>query len=424
MGSFLEPHGRAHRRDPGGGSTSCCFSLWGSRSTGSIGRRFADPPCLRRARLPSRLVRRVSPALAAIAAISILTLGSAWQNLLWPSRSGFSPRSPRGWRLSWCSTGRGRYRDLAATALIAVSLASSSIGIPLRSRRGGGALSAPGAVAAPLDRRSTARSLLRLVPRLRQGRSHPSNGQGRHRTGRFEPASGPGVHRGLPRGLVRRLLGLGLEWGRSLAIIAIGGFAVWALRPRPFSPAAMLLLVTAATYWGLAGLFRAHLGEPTASRYVYLGAVLIVLVAVELARGAVTTPRVLAVLGLLAAFAVANFNQLRAGSGGLQDNSGYVSAELGALELTRSTVDPGTASMPRARQGLRRGVLRRGRRPWIARRQPGGDRRMARAGPAGRGCRSRAGPERTDRRARLCAPAPRPPSTRASTVVSARRGDA
>ena len=102
-----------------------------------------------------------------------------------------------------------------------------------------------------------------------------------------------------------------------------------------------MLLLAAATYWGLAGLFRSHLAEPTASRYIYLGAILIVLVGLELMRGAVTTRRTLVVLGLLAAFAaVANFNVLKSGSSGLQENSRYVSAELGALELARSKVDP------------------------------------------------------------------------------------
>jgi hypothetical protein len=287
-------------------------------------------------------VRRVSPAIAAIGAIAILALGSAWQNLLWPFQIGFLTSIAAGLAALLILDRQAPHSDLAAMGCLALSLASSSIGIPFAagvaaelfvSREGRRRLWVP---AAPLA--------LFLVWYLAYGRGAAiaaTDKRGLELALANVPIA-PGYIADSVAAAFGGLLGLGLEWGRTLAVVSIGAFAVLALRPRPFSPRLTMLLVTAATYWGLAGLFRAHLGEPTASRYVYLGAVLIVLVAVELARGAVTTPRILAVLGLLVAFAVvANFNQLKAGSSGLQDNSSYVSAELGALELARPTVDPG-----------------------------------------------------------------------------------
>ena len=71
--------------------------------------------------------------------------------------------------------------------------------------------------------------------------------------------------------------------------------------------------------------------SPSESRYVYFGAVLVLLLAVELLRGTRLSHRAFAVVGaLVAVAALGNFGSLRNGSLFLQEWSGVVLAELGA----------------------------------------------------------------------------------------------
>jgi hypothetical protein len=287
-------------------------------------------------------LRRVSPALAAIAAIAILALGSAWQDLLWPFQIGFLTSIAAGLGALIILERPGRHGDVFAMSCLGLSLASSSIGIPF----------AVGVATEILVAREGRRRLwiaaaplaLFLVWYLVYGRDAvlPQTDKGSLDLAASNLPLAPSYIADSIAASFGGLVGLGLEWGRPLALVSIGGLIVWMLRPRPISPRLAMLLVAGVTYWGLAGLYRSHLGEPAASRYVYFGVVLIVLVGLELARGARTTPRALAVLGLVAAFAAAaNFNVLKAGSSGLQETSRYVSAELGAVELAKSKVDPG-----------------------------------------------------------------------------------
>jgi hypothetical protein len=98
-------------------------------------------------------------------------------------------------------------------------------------------------------------------------------------------------------------------------------------------------------------VLRAHVNPPTDSRYLYLGAILVLLVVLELLPRVDTTPRLLAVVAVfVSAAAIANFGSVRSGSQFLQDWSRYVRAELGALELagpeTRSDFAPDPVRAP------------------------------------------------------------------------------
>ena len=75
-----------------------------------------------------------------------------------------------------------------------------------------------------------------------------------------------------------------LAWGRPLAVAA-AAILVWSLTRRRTVPARVFALLTmAGAFWLLAGVQRAHLGAPDSGRYLYVGALLILLVALELAR--------------------------------------------------------------------------------------------------------------------------------------------
>src|SRR5262249_26080592 len=99
------------------------------------------------------------------------------------------------------------------------------------------------------------------------------------------------------------------------------------------------LLTIALSFWVLTALNRAQISGPFASRYVYVGALIAVLLAVELARG-ISVPRGAAViLGVVVVAAiVANVGTLRDGAGRLRANAPAAEAGAGALEIGRPLV--------------------------------------------------------------------------------------
>ena len=284
--------------------------------------------------------RRLGDILALCAAVPILFLGAAWQAILWPFVISFPISVAAGIGMLLALDRKDRRGDVIASLLLATSIASSSLGIPF-------------AVAAfvelGLTRESWRRLWLVVVPLLLYGAWVIAYG----------PEPTPGAEDGLlplfrenipnipahmataVAGAVGGLTGLGLDWGRPLALLAgialglrIAGHASIPVR-------ALAILIGAISFWGLMALFRAQLNTPVESRYLYPGAVFIVLIAVELARGARVSSRGLVLIAIvLAAAAVANFGLLRSGSQQLQEHSSYVAPELGALEIAGPGTDP------------------------------------------------------------------------------------
>lgn len=130
------------------------------------------------------------------------------------------------------------------------------------------------------------------------------------------------------------------------ALLALAVIALVALWPRLDAPARARVAAwgaVAATEWAFIAIARANLGAPGSSRYIILGAVPVLLIAVDLARVA---PR-RAVWGagaLLAVAGVVNALMLhQAGAPQLRAISDQARAELGAVELTMDTLPaPGT----------------------------------------------------------------------------------
>lgn len=75
--------------------------------------------------------RRVGDLLGAIVVLPILFLGTAWQDLLWPFQIGYLASVAAGLGMLLALERRTVGGDTAACVLIAVALASSSIGIPV-----------------------------------------------------------------------------------------------------------------------------------------------------------------------------------------------------------------------------------------------------------------------------------------------------
>ena len=75
--------------------------------------------------------RRVGDVLALAAAATVLFLGTAWPDVLWPFQIGFLGSLAAGIGALLALDREDRRGDITAAVLLAVALASSSLGIPL-----------------------------------------------------------------------------------------------------------------------------------------------------------------------------------------------------------------------------------------------------------------------------------------------------
>ena len=135
----------------------------------------------------------------------------------------------------------------------------------------------------------------------------------------------------------------------AVIVIAVAALAVGACVVRRRVPAAVggtvALLVSD---WALTGYARGGAGDAGASRYVYVGAVFVVLLAADSIAELLPLRRyvgdaVRVAFPVLAVLCIwANASTFRSAASGLREASGYVGAELRALELTAATgtVDP------------------------------------------------------------------------------------
>ena len=118
-------------------------------------------------------------------------------------------------------------------------------------------------------------------------------------------------------------------------------------RAGAWSPRFIAVLLTVLGYWALVAAGRANLGDPTASRYVYVGAVLLLLVIIESLRGVEVSWRSALIFAAVAALAtVGGLRAFPGGEAGLFQGSTSEAAELTALQLIRRTVPPSQSIDP------------------------------------------------------------------------------
>ena len=134
----------------------------------------------------------------------------------------------------------------------------------------------------------------------------------------------------------------GLPWGRPLLVAAIVGATFWLLRPRTTVRASILIpLAVGLVFWLLTAANYQPGRPPTASRYQYVGAVFVLLIAGELAAG--WRPRWRAILAAFAvsiAAAAANLVTLHDGYRASAASSATVRGGLGGLEIAADRVSP------------------------------------------------------------------------------------
>jgi hypothetical protein len=282
--------------------------------------------------LASRRVARV-PALLATALI--VFLGVAWEDLLWAFQVSFV-LSIAGGLAAWVLLERrDRLGDIGAMLAVAVALGSSGLGIPVVI-----------GVAAELGwRREWRRGFVVAVPVLLYLVWYLHYGEDELTKNGLINA--PGFAEDIAAAAFGGLLGRNVDWGRPLALAG----ALLLLRrlaaPRPVSARLVGLLVTGISLWCLTAAARSTISAPETSRYVYLGAVIVVLVAVELLQGVPISPRVAGLATLVVALGViTGLTGLDNGALGLRANSTTVAADLGALELAATHAPAGFQPAP------------------------------------------------------------------------------
>jgi len=291
--------------------------------------------------------RRLGRWLALLPVALLLFLGSAFQPLLAPFNISYLGSVAGGLgalRLldapATAARRQSAARDAAAAVLLALALASSGIGIPFLL-----------AVAVLLiaTRSSWRRLWIVAAPAalfglwyLGWGTSEPIGGV----------TSAPSYVAKAAAGAVGGIAGVNpYTVGAGLtiaAVIGLGAALVWR-RSRTLTPLLLSAATGALSFWALAAIARADFADPTASRYVYIGAVFVLLIGAQAAAGARPNPAIIALSCVLAAVAIGlNVNNLRNGERGLRGADEAVRTALSAVQIAAPVVEPGFMPYPPA----------------------------------------------------------------------------
>jgi hypothetical protein len=273
--------------------------------------------------------RRISRVPALMAAALVLFLGAAWEDLLWAFQVTYL-LAVAGGLAAWLLLEREeRSSDIAAMLFVLVAVGSSSLGLAITI-----------GVAVELAwQRQWRRGWIVVVPALIYVLWYL--GYGESQITRNSLINAPGFVADLAAAAFGALVGRGLDWGRPLAVLGALVLVRRLARPLPVSPRLAGLLATGISLWIITGAARSTVSSPDTSRYVYLGAVVIVLIGVELLSNITITPRAIAIATpLVAFFAITGLTVMHNGALGLRSTSKIVTAELGALELAAAYAPP------------------------------------------------------------------------------------
>lgn len=298
--------------------------------------------------------RRVGGFFALFAATLILFFGPAWQDILWPFQSAWILTAAAGVGALLALDRRDRTGDLTACLLLAIALASASPGLAI----------AAGLTIDVLQRRRWRDLWIVGLPIALYALWWVTNQQTVFNQHSLPLLPGFVFH--AAAGTLSALTGLAgvdpyhdsggdfYSWGIPLLLVGLVALAWWLRVLRGIPARALTLSAILLSFWLLTGLGRAYVSlgplvlksSGHESRYLYIGAVFLVLLVVELARTrAGDAPAVAAVIGVLTAAAVlSNLGALRDGAGLLRNQAQYTKAELETMNLSRNVVAPGYVS--------------------------------------------------------------------------------
>jgi hypothetical protein len=297
---------------------------------------------------------RVGDWLALVATALILFFGPGWQDILWPFQIGFLAAVGAGVAALLLLDRRDRAGEIGACVALLVSVASSAVGLAMWL----------GALVDVAQRRRWRELWIVAIPIVLYAAWWLGYEQSHIFAHAFVLVPKFVLH--AVAGALSSLAGLAtidvahdtgsyLTWGIPLLVVALAAaLVVWGARGFPrLAPRVLTLLVIALGFWVLSGVGRAYVRVGplvltevgSESRYLYVSALLIVLLAVELARGyrpSVIAGGVIAVLAVAAT--ISNLSPLRAGAAFLRGQAALTRTELGTLDLSRPIVDPNFVS--------------------------------------------------------------------------------
>jgi hypothetical protein len=284
-------------------------------------------------------LRRAGVGVALLAAVLILFLGPGWQNIIWGLQIGWLVSVAGGLGALLALDRRDRAGDLAACGMILVTIAASGPGIAI----------AAGLIIEVVRTRGLRGTWIVLAPLgvfAVWWLALQDSGAVRHAI-----TGAPGFVADSAASTLAALTGLSgplltdetvtLGWGRPLALAA-AALIVWRLWRMERVPTRVLtLLAMLGAFWVLTALQRAGIGPAAASRYVYVAAVFVVALGVELVRGVAIGRRAWLLVGAAAAIVtVANIGDMRSGAAFLRDQGLLTRLGLTAVEIARPVVEP------------------------------------------------------------------------------------
>jgi len=290
--------------------------------------------------------RRVGPWLALFGAVIVLTLGPAWEVLLWPFEITFIGPILFGLAMLLALERGDRPGDVAACIFLTLAIGFSGLGI---------CFIPAAAVAVFQGQRETwyRRAYIFVIPLLLYaawwvGWGHDAES---HVTLRNILASPRFVFDSLAWSL-QSMFGLApgvggapdVSWGRALLIGVLLLIGYWLVkrRPRPaLDPGLWPILAAAFANWFLTAFNDFPGRDPSSSRYQYAGVIFVLMIASNLMAGTRPGRRTLMVLAAVMLLAVGpNLVILEDGHDQLKPQSVLTRADTSALEIASRTVDP------------------------------------------------------------------------------------
>jgi hypothetical protein len=294
--------------------------------------------------------RRVGSWLALMAAVLLLFLGPGWEDLLWPFQIGLVSSALFGVAMLLALDRGDKRGDIAACVFLGISIGFSSLGVAF----------AVGAAVDVLQRRRShglRRAYISAVPLLLYALWYLGWGRNAesHLSLHNVLVSPRFVWEGLSASL-DSLLALSSiadesigqsKWGLPLLIALIALIVYGQVRKRGFSPRLWPVVATTATFWFLAAFNYLPGREAYSSRYLYVGALFVLLIAADLLKG-VRFARWALLLGGAITLAAAGFNltPLRNSRDFLKSQTVLTRADLAAIEIAKRTVDPAFSLTP------------------------------------------------------------------------------
>lgn len=295
--------------------------------------------------------RRLGLWPALMAAVLLLFLGPAWQDLLWPFEIGFVGSVLCGVAMLLALEREDRRGDIAACAFLALSIGFSSLGIAF-------AFGAAVDVLQGRRSRGLGRVWVAALPLLLYAAWYAGWGhEAPDHLSLDNVLASPRFAFEALSASVDALVGMtGISgevpsqavWSPILLVVLVAPIAYRQFRgPGIVSPRLWPVAAAAFAYWFLAAFNQIPGREAYSSRYLYAGAAFVLLIAANLLAGARPGGRALLVAGAVTLVAAgSNLIPLRDGRDFLESQTVLTRADLAAIEIAERTVDPSFGLTP------------------------------------------------------------------------------